>query len=549
MEYKLINTQDYFSRCNQTIQKFIIDSTRKELDELVVEPTEAFDFSYKLVLNVTLSVRISDEIIKGKGQNTAKTIVFMDEHGYTKALNDYSQQELNNPQTLQEVYQFIDENDYGVLADSKLWRNGRKQVLYTYNCDNCCGAGNVKCNSCSGSGKKSCSNCSGNGKRLMTRTAYDHFSKKNRTEQYYEDCSHCYGSGKTKCSNCGGSGKTTCKSCDATGYLTTVSTIGVLAVPEYSLVLHDKDTPKYITEALYKANLAKLGLYGEVAIENSKISYEKHSAYFIYKAITPFAKLRSQLYEHSIQWILYGKKPCIFDAGHILEIILKKDLNQLRAITKVSTLFNPFISFFTKKTIEKFMSSEAHQSMLDGNSLNHHGNDLREYLKRSFSITYIEDALTALRKLTRAVQRWSMVTWFIFSVLICYCTVSVESIINHHEVNKVRVFTTHPSVYDSPLSVSAIWDLFKSYGLSIAIVMLIMTFIGSFWIRLCFKRMGTRSLLKWGKHYKYIINRWFSITILGIVTMLFLLYYFPIQINQQNNLFGLINIDKITSFF
>lgn len=110
-------------------------------------------------------------------------------------------------------------------------------------------------------------------------------------------------------------------------------------------------------------------------------------------------------------------------------------------------------------------------------------------------------------------------------------------------------FLTHPSVYDTPFSASAIFELFKSYGPTIIIMMIIITFISSFWIKIWFRLAGTASLLKWGKKNKLIDNKWIITSILGCVVMLFLLYYFPAKIDQQNNIFGFISIDKIIKFF
>ncbi|MBF3321003.1 hypothetical protein ISU69_18065, partial [Leptospira borgpetersenii serovar Hardjo-bovis] len=107
--------------------------------------------------------------------------------------------------------------------------------------------------------------CGGSGQVMRQRSYYDHYTKQNRTENYYESCPTCYG-GRVTCNGCGGSGNKPCSPCSGTGMISHITSLKATATPDYQLVYPQADVPEYIREGLYKAGVPSLGSYGPVAL-------------------------------------------------------------------------------------------------------------------------------------------------------------------------------------------------------------------------------------------------------------------------------------------
>ncbi|MEB6379693.1 hypothetical protein MXM41_12240 [Leclercia adecarboxylata] len=129
-----------------------------------------------------------------------------------------------------------------------------------------------------------------------------------------------------------------------------------------------------------------------------------------------------------MKWIVYGRHPQILDAGHVVELMLKNDLNELVYRTTRGKLLNPLVAACSRKTVATFMESEAHQEMLDANRKGKSGDMLREAMNRGVTTTYIDEALTSLQAVTQAVQNWSVVKWALFSAVIIYLFIPLMAI-------------------------------------------------------------------------------------------------------------------------
>ncbi len=184
-------------------------------------------------------------------------------------------------------------------------------------------------------------------------------------------CYTCTG-GKVNCGHCSGSGNQRCSPCDGTGETTRITRLASVAVPRYQLIYHREDVPTFIKDGLYKAGIPELASYGAVKLADSSIDEGLRNVNFIYNASVPFARFTSQLRQtqlakQPVNWIVYGRHPQILDAGHIVELMLKNDLNELVYRSTKGKLLNPLVAAVSRKTVATFMESEAHQDMLDAN--------------------------------------------------------------------------------------------------------------------------------------------------------------------------------------
>ncbi|EKY3231939.1 hypothetical protein SMY33_000857 [Cronobacter malonaticus] len=541
----------WLAACDTTIQNFVRDSTRLEPGELSVVPVDYIDFHYQISLRLIFNVRTDTATQAGRVSAGLNTDVCHSRTEYERALQAQTSAILARDKTLDDARASLLSRPYGDWKNEEVVYLHPMQVCLTENCNNCHGRGSVNCGQCHGSGKTSCCSCGGSGQVLRHRSYYDHYSKQNRTESYYESCSSCYG-GRVTCNGCGGSGNKQCSPCSGTGIISHITSLKATATPDYQLVYPQADVPEYIREGLYKAGVPSLGNYGPVALTYNDVDYVRRDVHVMYDANVPFGRLESPLPEageEPIRWILYGVTPHILDAGHVLQALLKNDLDMLvRQATPVKRR-NPRVGAASRRTVQTFMESEAHQAMLIEHSRGKRGDALREALNRAFATPYLNEAIESLGSLVSAVQRWSLAKWSVFTALMIYLLLPVVTTWQRQGMMNFdtgRIYLTVPGHINGVWNVEAgLRGIAMVHGIPMLCIALVGTLVGYLWRSSWLNRQFGKPLTAWGKQQGRLRSRWLLGAVLSIAIATALLLVAPIWISQDEMLYGVVPVHEV----
>ncbi|WP_046791613.1 DnaJ-like cysteine-rich domain-containing protein [Tatumella morbirosei] len=533
----------------KVIQDFTENSTRLVPEKIELTVKEFVNFAFRIHLQ--LGFRLQEQRTTQPGYISASDNhrVFTHAGDYSQALKAESSAVWSRTETLREARALVLSQHYGELRKPTVIYSHPRQLCHTEDCRHCHGRGRVSCSGCSGSGKNSCHGCGGSGQVTEQRTHYDHYTKQNRYENVYVSCSSCYGSGKISCRQCGGSGHQSCSPCNGTGVLSEITRLQTVAVPDYQLVYFTGDVPQYIKDGLYKTGLPDLEQVGNITLLSNDIDEEHRQVKFLFDATVPFARLDSPLPQlHSadqvIHWIIYGSQPQILDSGHVVERMLKGDLDDLVRVSKNSRLLNPFIAGFSRKTLRTFMESESHQQMLQGNAKGLSGKLLSEKLSRSLSEPYIEESLTSLRSLSRAIQNWSVIKWIIFGSLFSWLLMPLFTAWNHAwfpDLETGRSYLTPFTRWDSQQHILISLEVLGRYcGVFVAAAGLMIPALGYGWRRFWARRRLGREWSLWSRAKGGVRHRWWLSLVAILLLSGVLLAVLPIWLTPSGALFNVV---------
>lgn len=419
-----------------TINKWLNEQTRFKNNILDIQSYEDFIFYFKV--NVTYQIVASHITMSYPGE---RSIGF-----YCSGYADFCYQikqsemlEVQNLNTLDQLYNMVKNNKYGFIKDTLKLKNG-ESFYYTTSCTSCHN-GVTTCFSCGGRGRDMCNFCSGLGNLHKTRVATA-FDGSSYNESYMERCVYCHGSGYNECSRCHGRGEVTCNICNGSGVTTEVGSISVYAVATWKMSLHD-GVSSDISSALQRIILADLEKYGEtILLESSADS----SVYEEYHASVPFARILTNFEGNEIKWVVFGKNMQISDAGGILDLLLEDDLTTLADRARFC-YFKPFIAISSKNAIINFMQNNIFETLFKKDSI--YGNlslksvlnggfetrpkvkfkDIHitqraqrdfEILNNAISLEFIITSLKSMYKLTRAICFYSQIKWFLFFLFLAF---------------------------------------------------------------------------------------------------------------------------------
>ncbi|ELY6274647.1 hypothetical protein P2G74_13500 [Cronobacter muytjensii] len=541
----------WLAACDTTIQNFVRDSTRLEPGELSVVPVDYIDFHYQISLRLIFNVRTDTASQAGRVSAGRDIDVCHSRTEYERALQTQTSAILARDKTLDDARASLLSRPYGDWQSEEAVYFHPMRVCLTENCNNCHGRGSVNCGQCHGSGKTSCYGCGGSGQVMRQRSYYDHYTKQNRIENYYESCPTCYG-GRVTCNGCGGSGKKQCVPCSGTGVISHITSLKATATPDYQLVYPQADVPEYIREGLYKAGVPSLGSYGPVALTYNDVDYARRDVHVIYDANVPFGRLESPLPEagdEPIRWILYGVTPHILDAGHVLQALLKNDLDMLVRQATPGKRRNPWVGAASRKTVQTFMESEAHQAMLIEHSRGKRGDALREALNRAFATPYLNEAIANLGNIVSAVQRWSMAKWSLFTALMMYLLLPVVTTWQRQGMMNVdtgRIYLTAPGHIDGVWNVQAgLQGIALAHGIPMVCIALVGTLAGYLWRSNWLRRQFGKPLTAWSKQQGRLRSRWLLGSLLAIAIATALLLAAPVWISQDEMLYGVVPVHEV----
>lgn len=537
----------WVSCCSETIQEFVERSTRLQPNKLDLTLVEKIDFDCQINLSLYFRLKQEDQYQAGRVPAGNGIHVFYQAFQYKSALQAETSAVLSRKETLREAREWVLMQPYGAVKKEAVIYSHPERLCLTENCNTCNGRGQVNCTRCYGSGRGTCTGCGGSGQVLGQRSYYDHYTKQNRVESYYHSCHNCGGGGSVRCNYCSGSGNQKCSPCEGTGETTRITRLYSVATPNYQLIYFREDVQTFIKDGLYKAGITELGKLGTVELANSEIDDVSRSVDFRFNAQIPFARFNSQLPQtqtddRNILWIVYGIKPQILDAGHVIELMLKSDLNNLVYQASGGKLLNPLVAAFSRKTVSTFMESEAHQEMLDANRKGKSGESLREALNRGVTTTYLDEALTSLKSVMKAIQNWSVVKWAIFSTIIIYLLMPLYTAFGNiwtsHNATE-RVYLTPFTRWDNQQNLLSSLEVLVRYcGLFIGIVAFLVPLLGYLWRRGWVYWRVNQHLAAWAVEQNILRSGWLVSFFMTSLFSLSLLLFFPIWVTQDGLLFG-----------
>ena len=543
-------SKKWLSSCAATIQHFVEHATRLEPEALELSTLEYVPFSYQIGLQISFDIELEDHRQAGRVSASNTLRVFEHKDEYFAAIRQECDAVLLRHQHLHDVRDRVLGSPYGTLCDTLRIYHHPISFALVQHCDHCHGDGSVRCSTCQGAGNNVCHRCNGQRRLLEPHSTFDSYAKRWRTEHLYRDCPSCYARGHHPCHSCGGSGKAKCAYCKGTGSLTLLTQLHCTATPEYQLIYFSDNVPKYIKDGLYKAGVHRHAALGDVSLISEEIDEDRWHVKFLYDASVPFALMSSPVPDagsEDVQWTVYGSPPRILDAGHVVELMLKKDLGRLMYKAKTSTLLNPFVGWLSRKTVRTFMASEAHQEMLTAHRKGQSGAMLREALNRAFSIDYLDDALGSLKRIATAVHRWSLLRCIVLGTLLSYALMTSLSLLALYAVpvktgvKSIKRAALSPLQPLPALNVQDIWAAIVPivrYGTPIIFMAAVGVSIGGHvWRSWRFKRRFGSHMYRWARSKGLLRSRWIINALAICVATWTLFLFFPAWVTGTGLLF------------
>lgn len=353
-------------------REFVNHATRHNNLKLEITDIKSIQITFEVNEIFDLVVASEEEKFKGVVSGSRNDLLIEnDDHEYKTACSRLVHQQSTDHDIYQECRNTIAGFEFGKFHRQKderfLIHSNQTAVIHHFGCPecrqsgmescaNCDSTGILTCNACGGHGEISCSHCSGAGYRIEIRSHRDgdgHY----RHEEVVLGCTCSNGS--NRCSSCGGSGERECRSCDegyvechdcdATGWFSKVYKVSLWA--DYTIRSSDttySDNAKVssLSEDFLKALDYKEPLEDHADLvyketledqENLQIRVQRHffapSSMFVANL-----EFEGQRWESKI--VFFGQQHYLLDAGCILDLVLKKDIEQLVKLTgKLSTIF------------------------------------------------------------------------------------------------------------------------------------------------------------------------------------------------------------------
>ena len=537
----------YVEESKSLIQKFLQESTRLEIGEIPLSFEKGQDFSYGVRLNIKLKVKTEVEKIDGKLEDSSGINIYYNVSDYESTIPKVCDIERNDKDIFEKAYDFISNSSYRNLFGTTRLHEYPKKFAFTSECYRCGGSGEVDCPSCGGSGYTRCDNCGGKGVILKEGYSRNSMTGQDQYYSYEETCPECRGSGTKHCYHCNGTGKVECPTCNGKGYFTEITTIVTFLYTLPSLVFFNKNIPNYIIDSLNKTGIDALGKCSIVKLNDIiKIRGERRIE-VRFDLTTKYATFKSKLNSENIVWTIYGNPPQIFDAGFIVEKILIEDLKNLKKSTSIINYLNPFFYSFNKKNLINFMKSESHQNLLKESISEKDISKIAESLNRSFSKEYIKSSLKALKRFHNIFFKWSLLKWSIFSGIFMYCLIILFKINDNikifSKVIKNRFYLT--PILDETFDIKEFFFIFKGRFILFFLILFAFGYIRWHYLIFLLKKIGDKIYLEWLDKKGFI---WYDFLILwgiSIITTIILLYEFPVWIDKNKKIFGVVKTNEI----
>ncbi|KAB1016049.1 hypothetical protein FZI21_19835 [Cronobacter sakazakii] len=210
---------------------------------------------------------------------------------------------------------------------------------------------------------------------------------------------------------------------------------------------------------------------------------------------------------------------------------------------------NPRVGAASRKTVQTFMESEAHQAMLIEHSRGKRGDALREALNRAFATPYLNEAIESLGSLVSAVQRWSLAKWSLFTALMMYLLLPVVTTWQRQGMMNFdtgRIYLTAPGHINDVWNVEAgLKGIAMVHGIPMLCIALVGTLVGYLWRSHWLNRQFGKPLTAWGKQQGRLRSRWLLGAVLSMVIATALLLVAPVWISQDEMLYGVVPVHEL----
>jgi hypothetical protein len=520
----------YLDTCKGVAAAYIERATRFNVTDMQV--LDARPVIRRFLITIRHELQVTSDVtdyhgVHKPGQGDFGTA---DWKWYQEQVASQAQSEYTRPETMDSLVHTVKNQAYAAISSKTCIRTHPRRLFHTYKCsgchgsgkvrcDGCSGSGQVRCGGCSGSGRVSCSTCHGSGTITQYRQVTD-YSGHTRSETQHRSCGSCSGgrvscfscggSGKKRCGTCGGSGEVTCGGCSGHGYLTKVTTTLTHTNPTFQ-GRYPEGTPEYVHAALCKMGFASLASHGEIALDHVDVFREKSSVEFVYQCTMPFCELTVEVRGLTSHWVLFGAQAQIFDAGGVLEELLKSDFDSLAQVATSRSRWLPWFYRSAGRTVAPFMESEVNQMVLDASTEGLASRAIVERVSRSVSEAYIQESLQNLKKIVSAAVNWSRFKWFaVLTVLSIPFSFAAVAYLERDQRIDILSADTHRMIYQ-PGSSGMLWEM--------GLVTIPFTLLGWFiakWISVRWlKKAGGKRTVLWAQRQGILMGKWTALTIIA----------------------------------
>jgi hypothetical protein len=551
-----VTLSKYSTSCLAAADDYIERSTRFGAADLKVLENTPETRRFRIRLRHSLEVISEAKDYQGVLKPGDNDFSSADWDWYQKQVQMQAQAELGREETLNDLVATVKAQPYASISARTAIRTHPRRLFHTYTCGDCHGSGHVTCHGCGGSGAVTCSGCGGGGRVSCTscygsgsvqethqvRDYTGHYRTETRHRPCYRcsggrvTCSGCGGTGRNTCRTCGGSGHLTCGTCGGHGYLTRITSTSTYTQPEFH-GFYPEGTPDYVHDALCKAGFSNLQQYGTIEFEAADVTREHSRADFKYQSTINFCELLLEVAGHQSTWILYGEPPRIYDAGGILEVLLKDDFQRLDALGAGWSCLLPWFHRHARRAVAPFMESEVHQEVVDADHQGLAPGVIVEKVNRSVSADYIERSLTRLRQIVQVVGRWSSLKWSIgIAVASIPFTIFGIVLIEHAKPHTMLATQEHMVLFpwasgpQTPWTIALLTVPFSVTGWLFAKRM------SHRWI----KHAGGKQLLAWAHQKGFLIGKWTALATIAATATVAANFFerWPIWMDKDGKLYG-----------
>lgn len=520
----------YSAACATVAASYIERSTRFNVKDVRVLDARPVSRTFSIRIRHELEVVADARDHHGRHLPGANDFATADWAWYQEQVAAQSRAEFSRPETLDSLIASVKNQAYAAISERTCIRTHPRKFFHTYTCSGCSGAGKVSCHTCSGSGKvscgwchgsgrTSCNSCGGSGTTTHHRTVRDH-NGYTRSEMQTRSCSSCSG-GRVRCSSCGGSGKKRCGTCDGTGRLTCTGCSGhgcltkVTATHTYTRPgfsgHYPGGTPDYVHEALCKAGFANLARHGEIVLREVVEQRETSSVEFVYDCTMPFCELTVDVMGVRSEWVLFGTEPQIFDAGGVLESLLKSDFELLRATAQSGKRWLPWFHRSARRAMTPLLASEVNQEIVAADTAGLAPAAILERVNRSVSETYIQGVLNAMQHSVKIASHWSRMKWLLgFALLSIPCALLATAYLQGRE--SIAFSTATQQLFlQSPSPSGMLWGT----GLLTIPFALIGWFFARWMSMRWLRKAGGKAAIRWADQRGLLLGKWTALTFIA----------------------------------
>lgn len=354
-------------------REFVNHATRHNNLKLEITDIKSIQITFEVNEIFDLVVASEEEKFKGVVSGSRNDLLIEnDDHEYKIACSRLVHQQSTDHDIYQECRNTIAGFEFGKFYQEKgerfLLHSNQTRVIHHFGCPDCSQSGMescpscrstgiLTCNACGGHGEISCLHCSGAGYRIEISRHRDgdgHYRDEEvvlgcTCNNGWNRCSSCSGSGEHECRSCD-DGYVECNHCEATGWFSKVYEVSLWAgytirngdttysddamvsslSEDFLVTLDYKEPLENHVDLLYKETLEDR--------ENLQIQVRRH---FFAPASLFVANLEFEGQTRKSMIAFFGQQHYLLDAGCILDLVFKKDIQQLVELTrKLSSIFD-----------------------------------------------------------------------------------------------------------------------------------------------------------------------------------------------------------------